>query len=115
MQHIKCKPFLPTLLGFLFLLSAQVNGQGIRSKMPERFTPDNSVILLVDHQTGLISLVQDFSPNEFKNNVLALGDVALRGRANREELLEFCYWYKGEGFGELERRRSILIDEGRIG
>jgi nicotinamidase-related amidase len=33
-------------------------------------------VLLVDHQTGLISLVQDFSPNEFKNNVLALGDIA---------------------------------------
>jgi nicotinamidase-related amidase len=31
---------------------------------------------LVDHQTSLISLVQDFSPNEFKNNVLALADVA---------------------------------------
>lgn len=29
-----------------------------------------------------------------------LGDVALRGLANREELLEICYWYKGEGFGE---------------
>ena len=28
--------------------------------------------LLVDHQSGLISLVQDFSPGEFKNNVLAL-------------------------------------------
>lgn len=33
---------------------------------------DNAVLLLVDHQAGLISLVQDFSPNEFKNNVLAL-------------------------------------------
>jgi nicotinamidase-related amidase len=30
----------------------------------------------VDHQSGLISLVQDFSPGEFKNNVLALADVA---------------------------------------
>jgi nicotinamidase-related amidase len=27
---------------------------------------------MVDHQAGLISLVQDFTPNEFKNNVLAL-------------------------------------------
>ena len=34
------------------------------------------VVLLIDHQSGLISLVQDFSPNEFKNNVLALADVA---------------------------------------
>lgn len=33
-------------------------------------------ILLVDHQAGLISLVQDFPPNEFKNNVLALAALA---------------------------------------
>jgi nicotinamidase-related amidase len=32
--------------------------------------------LLVDHQSGLISLVQDVSPGEFKNNVLALANVA---------------------------------------
>lgn len=30
----------------------------------------------MDHQPGLISLVQDFSPGEFKNNVLAMADVA---------------------------------------
>ena len=37
-----------------------------------RLSRDDAVLLLVDHQAGLISLVQDFSPNEFKNNVLAL-------------------------------------------
>jgi len=37
-----------------------------------RLNKDDAVLLLVDHQAGLISLVQDFSPNEFKNNVLAL-------------------------------------------
>jgi nicotinamidase-related amidase len=42
----------------------------------KRLNKDDAVVLLVDHQTGLISLVQDFSPNEFKNNVLALGDLA---------------------------------------
>jgi nicotinamidase-related amidase len=41
-----------------------------------RLNKDDAVVLLVDHQTGLISLVQDFTPNEFKNNVLALADVA---------------------------------------
>jgi nicotinamidase-related amidase len=41
-----------------------------------RLNKDDAVVLLVDHQTGLISLVQDFSPNEFKNNVLALADCA---------------------------------------
>ncbi len=41
-----------------------------------RLSKDNAVCLLVDHQSGLISLVQDFSPGEFKNNVLALADIA---------------------------------------
>ena len=29
-------------------------------------------VLLVDHQTGLLSLVRDIDPDKFKNNVLAL-------------------------------------------
>jgi nicotinamidase-related amidase len=45
--------------------------------MPGSFTyrrldKDDAVLLLIDHQAGLISLVQDHSPNEFKNDVLAL-------------------------------------------
>lgn len=42
----------------------------------KRISKDDAVVLLVDHQAGLISLVQDHSPSEFKNNVLALGAVA---------------------------------------
>ncbi|WP_273821023.1 isochorismate family cysteine hydrolase YcaC [Pseudomonas asplenii] len=42
----------------------------------KRLDKNDAVVLLIDHQTGLISLVQDFSPNEFKNNVLALADCA---------------------------------------
>jgi nicotinamidase-related amidase len=41
-----------------------------------RLSKDNAACLLVDHQSGLISLVQDFSPGEFKNNVLALAAIA---------------------------------------
>ncbi|HEY9683905.1 MAG TPA: isochorismate family cysteine hydrolase YcaC [Oculatellaceae cyanobacterium] len=41
-----------------------------------RLSKENAAVLLVDHQAGLLSLVQDFSPDEFKNNVLALADVA---------------------------------------
>ena len=41
-----------------------------------RLSKDDAACLLVDHQSGLISLVQDFPPGEFKNNVLALADVA---------------------------------------
>jgi len=41
-----------------------------------RLSKDDAACLLVDHQSGLISLVQDVSPGEFKNNVLALAAVA---------------------------------------
>jgi hypothetical protein len=47
--------------------------QGVSYEQCSVQTPEqrrDAVVLLVDHQTGLISLVQDFS-NEFKNNVLA--------------------------------------------
>ncbi len=42
----------------------------------QRLSKDDAAVLLVDHQTGLMSLVQDFSPEEFKNNVMALADLA---------------------------------------
>lgn len=41
-----------------------------------RLSADQAAVLLVDHQSGLMSLVQDYGPDEFKNNVLALADVA---------------------------------------
>jgi nicotinamidase-related amidase len=41
-----------------------------------RLEKDDATVLMIDHQSGLISLVQDYTPNEFKNNVLALADVA---------------------------------------
>jgi hypothetical protein len=37
----------------------------------KRLSKNDAACLLLDHQSGLISLVQDFSPGEFKNNVLA--------------------------------------------
>jgi nicotinamidase-related amidase len=42
----------------------------------KRLDRDNAAVLLVDHQAGLISLVNDIQPDQFKNNVLALADVA---------------------------------------
>ncbi|ANS41393.1 isochorismate family cysteine hydrolase YcaC [Serratia sp. root2] len=42
----------------------------------KRLDKDQAVVLLVDHQAGLLSLVRDIDPDRFKNNVLALGDLA---------------------------------------
>ncbi|MEQ9728599.1 isochorismate family cysteine hydrolase YcaC [Pseudomonas sp. WHRI 8822A] len=41
-----------------------------------RLDKDNAAVLLVDHQAGLLSLVRDIDPDKFKNNVLALADIA---------------------------------------
>lgn len=42
----------------------------------QRLDKSQAAVLLVDHQTGLLSLVRDFDPDKFKNNVLALADLA---------------------------------------
>lgn len=41
-----------------------------------RLDKQQAAVLLVDHQTGLLSLVRDIDPDRFKNNVLALADLA---------------------------------------
>lgn len=40
-----------------------------------RLTAENTALLMVDHQSGLVNGVTDFTPVEFKNNVLALAKV----------------------------------------
>ncbi len=45
------------------------------TKPYKKLSKDDAVLLLVDHQAGLISLVQDFSPDDFKNSVIALADI----------------------------------------
>ncbi len=41
-----------------------------------RLSAQNAVVLMVDHQTGLMQLVRDYGADEFKNGVLALADTA---------------------------------------
>lgn len=42
----------------------------------KRLDKNEAAVLLVDHQTGLLSLVRDIHPDTFKNNVLALAALA---------------------------------------
>ncbi|QID17560.1 hydrolase [Nitrogeniibacter mangrovi] len=42
----------------------------------KRLDRNDAAVLLVDHQAGLLSLVRDIDPDRFRNNVLALGDLA---------------------------------------
>lgn len=41
-----------------------------------RLDRNDAAVLLVDHQSGLCNIVGDFSPDDFKNAVLALADSA---------------------------------------
>ena len=40
-----------------------------------RIDKENAALLFIDHQSGLLSLVHDYLPTEFRNNVLALAAV----------------------------------------
>src|SRR5699024_12881041 len=49
----------------------------IMSDLYIRLDKEDAAVLLVDHQTGLMSgLVRDYGVDEFKNNILALADTA---------------------------------------
>ena len=50
--------------------------QTLTPKSYNRLDKDNAVVLLVDHQAGLLSLVRDIDPDKFRNNVMALADLA---------------------------------------
>ncbi|MCW7541631.1 hydrolase [Aquabacterium sp. A7-Y] len=41
-----------------------------------RLDKNRAAVLLVDHQAGLMSLVRDIGPDSFRNNVLAVADLA---------------------------------------
>ncbi|WP_306475606.1 isochorismate family cysteine hydrolase YcaC [Methyloversatilis sp.] len=46
------------------------------NKPYKKLNKDDAVMLLVDHQAGLLSLVRDIDPDKFRNNVLATADLA---------------------------------------
>jgi nicotinamidase-related amidase len=49
------------------------NGQ---SRVRERLTRENAILLLIDHQSGLVSGVRDLEPDEVRHNVVAFARVA---------------------------------------
>lgn len=40
-----------------------------------RLSPENAALLLIDHQSGIMQLVHDYAPAEFRNNVIALAKL----------------------------------------
>src|SRR6059036_239168 len=49
------------------------SGQG---RAHERLMSENAVLLLIDHQSGLVSGVRDLEPDEVRHNVVAFARVA---------------------------------------
>ena len=64
--------------GILATGSREAGAQESRKEGPRyrRLSKDQAAVLFVDHQCGLTALVQDYSPSEFRNSVLALADLA---------------------------------------
>src|SRR5260370_4397617 len=50
--------------------------QSGRSRAYQRLTPETAVLLLIDHQSGLVSGVRDLEPDEVRHNVVAFARVA---------------------------------------
>jgi nicotinamidase-related amidase len=46
-----------------------------RNYTAERFSADDAALLLIDHQSGIMQLVHDYTPAEFRSNVLALAKI----------------------------------------
>src|SRR3989441_10246670 len=47
-----------------------------RTRAYERLTPESAVLLLVDHQSGLVSGVRDPAPDEVRHNIVAFARAA---------------------------------------
>src|SRR6266481_7233597 len=50
--------------------------QSGRSRAYERLTPESAVLLLVDHQSGLVSGIRDLAPDEVRHNVVTFARAA---------------------------------------
>ncbi len=40
-----------------------------------RFSANDAALVLIDHQSGIVQLVHDYSPAEFRNNVIGLAKL----------------------------------------
>lgn len=67
---------VPPLCGRFTNIHHKEPSNDMKSFTYNRLDKEQAAVLLVDHQTGLTNLVQDFNPDEFKNNVLALAEAA---------------------------------------
>jgi nicotinamidase-related amidase len=62
--------FTAALIGAAALVSS------VSADLYNRLNLNDSAILFIDHQTGLFSLVQDYAPDLYLNNVMGLAEAA---------------------------------------
>src|SRR5213594_3361268 len=46
-----------------------------KSYTKTRFSANDAALVLIDHQSGVMQLVHDYSPAEFRNNVIGLAKL----------------------------------------
>ncbi len=46
-----------------------------KSYTKTRFSANDAALVLIDHQSGIMQLVHDYSPAEFRNNVIGLAKL----------------------------------------
>jgi hypothetical protein len=46
-----------------------------KSYTKTRFSANDAALVLIDHQSGVMQLVHDYSPAELRNNVIALAKL----------------------------------------
>ena len=59
-----------TLIGAAALVSS------VSADLYNRLNVNDTVFLFIDHQTGLLNLVQDYNPDTYLNNVMGLAESA---------------------------------------
>ena len=52
--------------------------QSGRSRAYKRLTPEGVVLLLIDHQSGLVAGLRDLAPDEVRHNVVVLEHLERR-------------------------------------
>jgi hypothetical protein len=60
-----------TMLNFSHLLIMALAANTVSAFTFDRLNKSDAMLLVVDHQMGLFQLVRDYSPDEYKNNILA--------------------------------------------
>src|SRR5947209_20368657 len=50
--------------------------QSGRSRAYQRLTPESAVLLLIDHQSGLVAGIRDLAPDEVRHNIVAFARAA---------------------------------------